>query len=236
MFKRNPLRQRQFLGGIIGIILGILIFVFFTLNTTEEYISLGPMNTGHDELSCITCHADAKGNLLQQIQSNISYSIGVRKNSVDFGSKDVTSKNCLECHDRPNDRHPIYRFSEPRFKEALKKIDATNCITCHSEHHGERVTINTTNFCMNCHQDLVVEDDPLDTDHATLIKQDNWSTCLQCHDFHGNHTYKVPILLKDTIPLATIRNYFRGGKDPFGNIKKYKGLSEADWLNQLIKQ
>lgn len=235
MFKINPLRKRQFSGIIIGLITGIGIFYFFTLKSTEQYVSIGPMNNGHEDLSCITCHADAKGNLLQQIQSNISYGVGVRKASVDFGTKDVSANNCLECHDRPNDRHPIYRFSEPRFKEAIKNIDATTCITCHSEHHGARVTINTGDYCMNCHQDLVVEDDPLDIDHETLISKKNWSTCLQCHDFHGNHKYTVPEKLNDTIPLIAIKDYFKGGKDPYGNDKKHKGISEADWLNKLIK-
>ncbi len=235
MFKISPLRQRQFLGGIIGLITGIALFFFYSLESSEEYVSLGPMNTGHEELSCITCHADAKGNLLNQVQSNISYSVGVRKSSVDFGTKDVDSKNCLECHDRPNDRHPIYRFEEPRFNDANKKVDATTCVTCHSEHHGERVTIDTSEFCMNCHQELIVEDDPLDVDHETLIRNQNWSTCLQCHDFHGNHKYEVPTVLKDTIPLKTIKEYFKGGRDPFGSDKKYRGLSEADWLNRLIK-
>jgi len=235
MFKINPLRQRQFLGGIVGLILGIGIFCFLTLDTAEEYVSIGPMNTGHEDMSCVACHADSKGTLLQQIQSNISYGVGVRKSSVDFGTKDVDSNNCLECHDRPNDRHPIYRFSEPRFKDAIKKVDATNCITCHSEHHGERVTIDTGDFCVNCHQDLVVEDDPLDVDHKTLIRKENWSTCLQCHDFHGNHKYEVAEALKDTIPLTSIKDYFKGGRDPYGNDKKYRGLSEADWLNRLVK-
>ena len=235
MFKVNPLRKRQFLGGIIGISLGVIIFYFFTLKSSEEYLAIGPMNNGHEELSCITCHKDARGNLLQQVQSNISYSVGVRKENVDFGTKDVDENNCLECHDRPNDRHPIYRFSEPRFKEAIQNINATNCITCHSEHHGERVTLDMSDFCMNCHQELVVEDDPLDIDHATLIRKQNWSTCLQCHDFHGNHKYEVPTKLKDTIPLKNIKAYFKGGEDPFGKDKKYKGLTEAEWLNKLIE-
>lgn len=235
MFKVNPLRKRQFSGIIVGLILGVVLFCFYTLNSSEEYISIGPMNSGHDDLSCITCHADAKGTLLQQIQSNISYAVGVRKSNVDFGTKDVTSDNCLQCHDRPNDRHPIYRFSEPRFKDAIKQVDATTCITCHSEHHGARVTIDTRNFCKNCHQELVVEDDPLDVDHETLIRNQNWSTCLQCHDFHGNHKYDVPTKIKDTISIKKIATYFDGGKDPYGNNKKHKGLTEAEWLNSLIK-
>ena len=235
MFKVNPLRKRQFLGIIIGLILGVGLFCFYTLDSSENYVSIGPMNTGHDDLSCVACHSDAKGNLLQQVQSNISYAVGVRKSSVDFGTNDVTADNCLQCHDRPNDRHPIYRFEEPRFKDALKNINATTCITCHSEHHGARVTIDVVDYCMNCHQDLEVENDPLDIEHKLLIAQKKWSTCIQCHDFHGNHKYEVPEHMKDTIPLKHIKDYFEGGKDPFGDNKKYKGLSEADWIKSLVK-
>ncbi|MEP5340795.1 MAG: hypothetical protein ABJL44_02215 [Algibacter sp.] len=235
MFKVNPLRKRQFIGGIIGVVIGVSAFFILTLEANEAYISIGPMNLGHQEVSCIACHADAKGNLLEQVQSNIAHAAGMRKKGVDFGSQDVTLNNCLECHDRPNDRHPNHRFSEPRFKEAVKKNDATTCITCHSEHHGERVTVVSIDYCMNCHQDLKVEHDPLDIDHKTLIARKAWSTCIQCHDFHGNHRYKVPSQLKDTIPLKTIDRYFKGGEDPFGTNKKYIGLSQAEWMEQLDK-
>lgn len=233
MFKINPLRKRQFLGGIIGLVLGVGLFYFFTLESSEKYISLGPMNKGHEALSCYTCHTDAKGNLWQQIQSNSLHMVRAREHGVDFGTQDVTLNNCLECHDRPNDRHPNYRFSEPRFKEAIKHIDATTCITCHSEHHAERVTVPSINYCMNCHQKLVVENDPLDIDHKTLIANEAWFTCIQCHDFHGNHKYKVPTKLKDTIPMKTIQTYFNGGMDPYGTNKKYIGLSQEEWLKKL---
>jgi hypothetical protein len=233
MLKINPLRERQFFGGVVGLAAGIGFFVFFTLDSSEEYISLGPMNVGHNELSCVTCHSDAKGNLSQQIQSNFQHIVAVREEGVDFGTQDVTVRNCLECHDRPNDRHPSYRFSEPRFKDIIKKIDATTCITCHSEHNGERVTVAAINYCMNCHQDLEVENDPVDVPHAQLIDEEQWFTCIQCHDFHGNHKYTVPTKLKDTLPMSTIQAYLKGGKDPYSDDKKYLGLSEPEWIKQL---
>ena len=93
MFKVSPLRKRQFLGGIIGVVLGGSIFYVLTLDAAEEYVSIGPMNTGHQDLSCFACHADAKGNLLQQVQSNISYTFGARAHSADFGPQDVTVNN-----------------------------------------------------------------------------------------------------------------------------------------------
>jgi hypothetical protein len=234
--KVSPLRRRQFFGGLIGLLVAIGIVGFFSLEASEEYISLGTMNKGHEDLSCVTCHADANGNLIQQVQSNISHLAGMREKSVDFGTQDVTVNNCLECHDRPNDRHPSYRFSEPRFKKAIAKIDATTCITCHTEHNGERVSVASINYCMNCHQDLEVEDDPIDVPHSELIANEQWFTCIQCHDFHGNHKYNVPVKIKDTIPMKTIQAYFDGGKDPYGTDKKYIGLSEPEWIKTLQKK
>ncbi len=235
MFKISPLRKRQFFGAIIGLILGIPLVYVLTLDTSEEYVSIGPMNTGHDDLKCFACHADAKGNLFQQLQSNISHKLGARGEGVDFGTKDVTVDNCLQCHDRPNDRHPVYRFSEPRFKDAIKNIDATTCITCHTEHKEERVSVKSINYCMNCHQTLEVEDDPVDISHQELIKKEQWFTCIQCHDFHGNHKYEVPHKLADTIPMKSIEAYFKGGEDPYGNTKKYTALSLEDWLKSFNK-
>lgn len=233
MFKISPLRKRQFFGAVIGLILGVAIVGVLTLDSSEEYVSVGPMNTGHQGLKCFSCHADADGNLIQQIQSNISYAAGARESCVEFGSKDVTVDNCLQCHDRPNDRHPTYRFSEPRFSDAVKIIDATTCITCHTEHEGARVSVASVNYCMNCHQTLEVENDPLDVSHETLIANEEWSTCIQCHDFHGNHNYEVPEKLVDTIPMTKIEKYFDGGEDPYGTDKKYIATSFEDWLKSL---
>lgn len=236
MFKVSPLRKRQVIGGIIGLVVGSMLFYVFTLDATEEYVSIGPMNTGHQDLSCFTCHADAKGNLMQQLQSNISHTFGARKEGVDFGTQDVTVDNCLECHDRANDRHPTYRFSEPRFKDAIEQIDATTCITCHTEHNNkERVSVKTANYCMNCHQDLTVENDPINTSHKDLIANKAWTTCIQCHDFHGNHRYEVPTKMEDTIPLMVVKKYFEGGEDPYGNDKKYTALSQEEWIKTLEK-
>lgn len=237
MFKINPLRKRQFLGGIIGLVLATALIVFLSLESSENYISLGPMNTGHQDLSCVSCHNDAKGNLMQQVQSNISHLVGTRNKGVEFGTNDVTLDNCLQCHDRPNDRHPTHRFSEPRFKDAIKNINATTCITCHKEHNKERVSVAITsmNYCMNCHQTLEIDNDPVDTSHKELIEDKKWSTCIQCHDFHGNHKYEVAHKLADTIPLNKIESYLKGGEDPYGNNKKYIGMSIDDWLKKYNK-
>lgn len=238
MFKPqiNPLRARQFFGTVIGVSIGILLYIFLPQKSNEKYLSLGPMNSGHEEFSCNSCHSDAEGNLWQQVQSNMQYGIGIRENPVDFGSIDVETKKCLACHERDNDRHPTHRFLEPKFRKAVEKVNSANCNTCHSEHKGKRVTIKKTNYCMNCHEDLTVKNDPLDTSHSTLIKNLAWDTCLQCHDFHGNHEYKAPTKMKDTIPTSTLKAYFEGGKDPYGEQKKFTALSEKEWIEKYLNK
>ncbi|WP_152286771.1 multiheme c-type cytochrome [Flavicella marina] len=233
-FQINPLRQRQFIGIILGIVLGTILLFTLSSESNEEYLSLGTMNTGHEDFSCNTCHSDAEGNLWQQVQSNIQYGMGLRENSVEFGTIDVETKKCLACHERDNDRHPTHRFLEPKFRKAVEKINTANCNTCHSEHHGKRVTLKKADYCMHCHEDLTVKNDPLDTSHAELIKNEAWVTCLQCHDFHGNHEYKVPHKMKDTIPLSTLKTYFNGGKDPFSSQKKFTALSEKEWIAKYL--
>ena len=94
-FEINPLRKRQVLGVLIGTILGVFLFLFLSSEANEEYKSLGPMNTGHEDFSCSSCHTDADGNLWEQTQSNLQYSIGLRENSVAYGTLDVETKKCL---------------------------------------------------------------------------------------------------------------------------------------------
>lgn len=228
MFK-NPLRKRQYIGSLIGIAIGLVIFIILPLKQSEDFLSLGPMNTGHEGLSCNACHTDAKGNLVQQIQSNLAFAVGLRKTEVDFGTENVDNKKCLECHDRPNDRHPTHRFLETRFKEAVANIDATQCETCHREHNDTRIVLKDASFCVNCHYDLEVKNDPVDIPHEKLIAEEQWSTCLQCHDFHGNHIYQVAENIKDTIPIQKIQEYLKGGEDPFSTKKKHLPLSEEEW-------
>lgn len=236
MFEINPLRKRQFYGIIIGIVVAtIAVCTLIFVKPAEEYMSIGPMNTGHEGFSCNTCHSDAKGNWMQQIQSNSQYAIGMRKHAVEFGSLPADTKKCLACHERDNDRHPTHRFLEPKYKKAVKEIDATNCKTCHTEHNGIRLTLANGNYCINCHSDTKVKNDPVDIPHEELFNKGMWSTCLQCHDFHGNHQAKAATLMKDTIPMATIQNYFMGGNDPYKGVKKFKALSEQEWIKKYVK-
>jgi hypothetical protein len=176
--------------------------VILTRKATEEYLSIGSMNSGHEDFSYNTCHSDTEGNLWQQKQSNLQYGIALRENSTEWRAIDIETKKCLTYQEYGNERHPIHYFLEPRFKTVVEKINSASCNTCHSKHSEKRVTIKT-NYYINCQKDLTLKDDALNT---MLIKNMDRNTCLECHDFHENHEYK------DTIPLTTMKAYFEGGK------------------------
>ena len=105
------------------------------------------MNTGHEELNCRDCHIPITGTVAQEFSSNVYYWLGLRESTIGFGSEDVASDSCLECHVRPDDRHPISRFLEQRFAEVRKEFKVYQCITCHTEHQGKRVTLLPPCFC-----------------------------------------------------------------------------------------
>src|SRR5687768_17936301 len=70
----------------------------------------GPFNTGHEEVACDSCHRSAPGTFRQQIQANVRWLIGERRERADVGAKPVDNAACSACHDRPDDRHPTFRF------------------------------------------------------------------------------------------------------------------------------
>ena len=226
-------RRRQVRGALLGLFFGTAILAWLIPSENEKYSSLGPANTGHSDLACQDCHKKAQGSEIDQLVANMNYTLGIRSKDVDFGTKDVVTKDCLACHDRPNDRHPTHRFREPRFSDARKQIVATACETCHLEHRGVRMTYESTTFCKSCHADLDMKNDPLDVPHVKIIKQNNWQTCIQCHDFHGNHFMKTAVKLSDTIPIADILNYLEGGASPYSQNKKY--LAKKKPSDELIE-
>jgi nitrate/TMAO reductase-like tetraheme cytochrome c subunit len=136
-----------------------------------------------------------------------------------FNFKFPDNKDCLACHEREDDRHPVYRFNEPRFIEARQAIQPQFCVSCHKEHTGVRVSSDPEN-CKFCHQKLKMKEDPLDISHFDLIKLKNWDTCLACHDFHGDHVMKTPTNTKDMLDQQQIKNYMAGGKDPYSDKKR----------------
>lgn len=182
----------------------------------------GPIQAGHEDLVCSDCHIASPGTVRQQIQGKLHYWMGLRETAVDFGYAEISSQQCLDCHERANERHPIYRFNEPRFSEAKEVVDATTCLGCHSEHTGHRA-FSDPKICRACHGDLALKSDPLDVSHIELIKEENWGSCLSCHDFHGNHRHEVPVFLQNAIPEAEIRAYLRDGPSPYGDNKIFEG-------------
>lgn len=228
-------RGNRRLALMAGFFFGMLLLGAMTFPAPTNMISPGPMNTGHETLSCEDCHSLAKGTLAQQLQANFQHLIGNRAQAVTFGSNNVDNKKCESCHKRPTDRHPMHRFKEPRFKDARQAIGVERCESCHSEHQGVRLTVTDLTFCSHCHQDTELTDDPLDISHAELIHSNQWVTCLQCHDFHGNHVTEVAHLMKDTIPVTSIIDYANGGQDPYGDVKTHSVEAIGEAIKKMRK-
>lgn len=199
-------------------VLGVFALV---TDRADQWLAHGPIQTGHETISCAGCHLPGEGTTRQQIQAKLHYVFGLREDNVEFGRMAVTSDACLDCHARPNERHPIYRFREPRFIEALQSVQADTCLGCHSEHHDRRVDVGLE-ICIACHDDLSLKNDPLDVAHADLVAREEWDSCMGCHDFHGNHGFKPPASLASRIPGPVIEAYFTTGASPYGTRKTFE--------------
>ena len=219
-------RTRQLVGFAVGGCAGLLLLVFLMLPSQEALHKRGPMNKGHEGMRCASCHKRAPGSFRQQVQANIRFILGRRESPADIGHRPVGNTECLDCHERPNDRHPVFRFFEPRFKEARANIQPTQCASCHREHSGKLATIQPT-FCVNCHSDLIMKKDPLTTPHHELIQSERWETCLGCHDFHGNHPVETPTAITEALAPEKILDYFNGGISPYGTETYYQAKKEA---------
>lgn len=194
---------------------GALAIASMSISSVKTSLAHGPIQAGHQGLECQQCHIAPDATWRQQIQANVKYVLGSRPDPVDFGYHEAASDTCLGCHERPNERHPIYRFREARFQHDEMTIDATTCLNCHSEHTDARAFVQV-DFCKSCHGDLVLKNDPLDISHVSLIENEQWATCLGCHDFHGNHTYDVPTRVDDAFSVESIRDYLGSGSSPYG--------------------
>ena len=216
MKYRYTQRVGYALGATVGIILLLILF-------SPEYTYLhakGVMNSGHEALQCQDCHTPAAGTFRQQLQANVKYLLGHRTQAVAFGNNPVTNKECVACHERPNDNHPVYRFNEPKYADVRKAIQPQLCTSCHQEHKGKRVTIKI-DFCSHCHDALEIKHDPVIPTHAKIVHDKDWSSCLGCHDFHGNHLMKINKLYSNKIIPKIVTDYFAGNDSPYSNKKKY---------------
>lgn len=218
---RKSRRYRQNLGIIVGLLAGLAVLYLVLFTRWEQLTAHGPMNTGHEDLRCEACHRAAPGTLRQQIQANARYLLGLRQKPADFGKKKVDNEICLDCHRRPDDRHPVFRFLEPRFQEVRREIAPHRCLSCHLEHQAKRVTLSEIDFCRHCHEETKLKKDPVSPSHEILVQGKRWRTCLGCHDFHGNHRQKPPTELANAFSKAEIIDYFEGGSSPYGEEKQF---------------
>lgn len=214
-----PLVRRTALATALPVA-GLSALVFFQ-NGETDWISKGPIQHGHQDLACDTCHKVAPGTARQQIQASLAALFDPAKSMPHFGTSPVASADCLACHQRPNERHPIWRFREPRFISAAEVVNATTCLGCHSEHRDERVNASV-DFCKACHEGLSLKVDPLDIPHHEIIAAKKWETCLGCHDFHGNHARKPPLKYLDAHDLDRLIDYLKAGPNPYGDAKLYE--------------
>ncbi len=219
--NKKPPNMRRIISFISAIIVSAITIVAFALPQNESLLSPGPMNPGHEEVICEECHLDAEGSTRQQLQANVQYLLGNRKNSAAIGHTAVSNDDCLACHRRPKDNHPVFRFNEPRFSKARRELAPQNCNSCHQEHRGQRVSM-AIDSCKSCHKKLELKKEPLKTSHKQLIKEKRWKTCLGCHDFHGNHKMKTETDLQKILTTAQIEAYFKANKSPYSENKKYK--------------
>jgi ferredoxin-NADP reductase/bacterioferritin-associated ferredoxin len=194
----------------------LLLALSLVIPRLENQRPHGHPNVGHAELKCAACHTDAPGSTRQVLQAKAKHLLGLRETGAVFGKLPVTNAVCVQCHANPDDRHPANRFLEPRFDEARESVGPQMCVSCHREHSDARVTIGTTTFCVQCHQELKVRNDPIRPTHATILQEKAWNTCMQCHDYHGNHTAKVPLNLRDAADLGAIARYMAKGPSPYG--------------------
>lgn len=188
----------------------------------------GPMNTSHTNLECTACHKEAEGTIRQQMGHNARTLFGLHDfDWVPVGFAEVDNAACIACHDRPDDLHPVARFMEMRFAEQRVELGVHECKGCHGEHEGVRVAHVGEGFCRECHGDLEVSFDPIEPTHAALLEGESWETCMQCHDFHGNHIAEVPKKLAAAIERDRILDYLEGGADPYGNEKNHVATEET---------
>jgi hypothetical protein len=220
--------RRRRAGIFFGLTLTAAALAFFLFPGQEHLTAPGTMNTGHEKVACTNCHQQAAGTVRQQLQADARYLLGLRETPADFGLRGVGNDDCLACHERPFDRHPVFRFTEPRFAEAREKLAPHRCQSCHREHSGARVTAQA-GYCVNCHGTLEMKNDPLNIPHVELVRQGRWLTCLGCHDFHGNHVMDSRTRVADGMAARQIQSYFEGGESPYpSQLRKPARQKRAD--------
>ena len=221
------LSKRQKKAYSLGIILTSFIVLILIHPNTTTWHAYGPIQSGHIDIACTSCHIKSTGTLRQQLQARVQFVLGNRSEDIHIGTHPITNKQCLACHARDDDNHPVYRFNEPRFAKVRTMLQPQKCLSCHLEHTGKRVTQNV-NICKNCHEELNIKHDPLLTTHFNLVKQKRWQTCLGCHDFHGNHVMDIPKKINNIISIKSLKNYFADGDSPYPQQKHHQAKKKLN--------
>lgn len=215
---RAPTATRvRYAASLAGIVLGVGVGGAAYVQR-HHWLARGPVMTGHARVACEHCHVPAPGSFRQQLQAKLWHVLGERSSESVVGRLDVSDERCIGCHARPDDRHPIFRFKEPRFAAARAELAPDQCSSCHREHAGRSLT-RSADFCSTCHGDLALAQDPLEVSHERLVAGARWDTCLRCHDFHGNHERTTPTRMASGLRLDQLELYFETGIDPYGPRK-----------------
>src|SRR5688572_20791590 len=98
------IERRRGIGIVAGLACGTFTLVGLGSAGREELHAPGPMNTGHDNLACESCHQEAAGTSRQQLQNAARDWLGLESVSVDVGYRAVGNAECSSCHERPDDR------------------------------------------------------------------------------------------------------------------------------------
>lgn len=229
MFSRYfVFRYKQRIGYAVGLLLSIAGLFLLIDENHADWHSPGPANSGHEKLSCTDCHWPAEGSARQQIQANLKQQLGLRQHDAYFQFAPVANEQCVACHERSDDQHPVTRFNEPRFAEVREKLHPEQCASCHAEHQGVRVTLPSAEYCRDCHAEFSLKHDKLNVPHQTLAKQQRWQTCLGCHDYHGNHKMTLPAEVGQEISPNSITEYFKGGQSPYPGQIIHKAKEKRD--------
>lgn len=214
--EKAPKRSFRFKAYVAGALM-MLLPLLVLLPDLQEMRPHGHPNVGHEQLKCVACHAESPASLRQSLQAKVKHTIGLRETSAVLGMQPVTTATCTQCHANPGDRHAPHRFLEPRFEKARAETGAQQCVSCHREHSGVRITAASTSYCVSCHSDMKVKDDKTSPTHDHLVRDKRWDTCLQCHDYHGNHRWRAPLRLVDATTVDALEKYMKTGPSPFGN-------------------
>jgi hypothetical protein len=116
------------------------------------------------------------------------YQIELRCDNCHGGDGKVASSSCQACHreelEHADDSHPPSKFLDPRNAALIAKLDARECVACHTEHEPaltDRFGVSLPrDYCVYCHDDIGEER----STHAGLTHD----SCQAggCHNFHDN--------------------------------------------------